>query len=364
MEPIGIYIHIPFCRRGCFYCHFVKKPYRTDMAERYVKALVRELKLHTNPCYLVDTVYIGGGSPSLLNGRQIIEIMDAVCANFQTTPSMECTFEMNPEDVTRDQLRILKENGFNRLSIGVQSFVPEDLRYLKRTHSVQQSLDAIDNALDNGFTNLNIDFIISLPTQTKESLTKNFSNLQTFSAMKNYEIPHVSAYLLEEVEEGEAREERDHEFYFFTREQLGNLGYDQYEISNFSKPGFRSRHNLKYWKNLPYIGTGLSASGFEHGLDYKNTVKLKVYFDKIDQGVLPKVDVKRQNPSLRRIVMGLRLLEGIPEAYFNDYKEELDFLLDNHMLIRHEGNISVNPEKLLILNEILTHFFKVKPSPQ
>jgi oxygen-independent coproporphyrinogen-3 oxidase len=350
METIGIYIHIPFCKRGCFYCHFVKQAYRKESVERYIEALAREIKMRANPDYIIDTVYIGGGSPSLLNERQVTAIMDAVYENFNVETTIECTFEMNPEDVTRDKLKVLKQKGINRLSIGTQSFASEDLEYLKRTHSVRQSVEAVESALEEGFTNINVDFIISLPTQTRESLARSFSTL------KNYEIPHVSAYLLEEVEEGEVKETRDNELYFFTREVLGEMGYRHYEVSNYSKPGFQSAHNLKYWKNQSYIGAGVSASGFEKGEDYKNTVKLNEYFAKIDKGEIPCSEIERSKPGLRRIVMGMRLLEGVSAEYFDEYKKELEFLESNGMLIRLGDHIALNPDKLLLLNEILTYF--------
>jgi oxygen-independent coproporphyrinogen-3 oxidase len=178
--------------------------------------------------------------------------------------------------------------------------------------------------------------------------------------LKNYNIPHVSAYLLEEVEESEKKSERDNDLYFFTRDFLSQLGYTHYEISNFSKTGFQSGHNLKYWKNESYIGVGLSASGYESGLDYKNTIDFEEYFKKINQRKLPQAEIDASDPNVRPIVMGLRLLEGISIDYFMDSREELDFLLCNGLLVRRDSRIAVNPGKLLLLNEILTYFMPAK----
>ena len=350
MQEIGIYVHIPFCRRTCFYCHFCKQAYDSGLVEKYVEALVTEIRLRANPEYLVDSLYLGGGSPSLLNQRQIAAITQAVRENFKLDRGIEYTMEMNPEDVSPDQLRYLKVIGVNRLSLGTQSFIQVDLDYLKRTHQVRQSRQAVEYALEAGFSNLNLDFIISLPTQTRETLRENFSLLTA------YDIPHVSAYLLEEVEESEAKYARDHDLYFFTREFLLGLGYTHYEVSNFSAPGLQARHNRKYWENKVYIGAGLSASGYEQGLDYKNTSDFNDYFEKIAHHQLPRGEENRPDLEERRIVMGLRLLAGIPAAYFKKYPQPLDFLVTGGFLIRSGKRIAVNPGKILLLNEILAYF--------
>lgn len=353
-QKIGIYIHIPFCKRGCFYCHFFKREYDPDLVEKYIRALVDEIQLRSNPGYVVDSIYIGGGSPSLLKEHQVAAVFDVVKDHFKMEPLVECTMEVNPEDVSENKLRCWKEMGINRLSIGTQSLTQEDLNYLKRTHNVSQSIKAIENALKMGFPNINADFIISLPAQTRETLKDNFS------VLKNYNVPHVSAYLLEEVEESEEKSARDNDLYFFTRDFLSQLGYTHYEISNFSRPEFQSKHNLKYWKNESYIGVGLSAAGYENGLDYKNTIDFDEYFEKINQRKLPQAEIDASGLNVRPIVMGLRLMEGISIDYFNDSREELDFLLCNGLLVRRDCCIAVNPGKLLLLNEILTYFMPGK----
>jgi oxygen-independent coproporphyrinogen-3 oxidase len=350
VQKIGIYLHIPFCWRACFYCHFCKQAYDRDLVERYVDALVKEIRLRASRDNLVDSLYLGGGSPSLLQERQVAAITQAVEENFKLDRSLEYTMEMNPEDISPAQLRYLKEIGVNRLSIGTQSFIQADLDYLKRTHQVHHSRQAVEYALEAGFSNLNLDFIISLPGQTRESLKDNFSILSAV------DIPHVSAYLLEEVEESEEKYARDHDLYFFTREFLCCRGYTHYEVSNFSKPGFQSRHNRKYWENKSYIGAGLSASGYENGVDYKNTTDFNDYFEKIAHRQLPQEEENRPDLGVRRIVMGLRLLKGIPAVYFKKYREPSDFLLSGGFLIHNGKRIAVNPGKILLLNEILTYF--------
>ena len=350
MERTGIYIHIPFCKRKCFYCHFVKGNFDKELVDRYIDALVEELRLRSTADYTIDTIYMGGGSPSLLEEKQLMSVIDALHKYFNIHDTIEFTIEANPEDVTIEKLKIYKKLGINRISIGTQSFVPTDLEYLKRNHSTRQSLSAVQMALETGFSNINLDFIIGLPTQDKKKLEENFAVLKTF------DIPHISAYLLEDVEEGEEKNARDHDLYFFTVHHLAALGYAHYEVSNFSKPKCQSRHNLKYWNNKSYIGAGLSASGYEKGTDYRNAASFNSYFKKIGTGKLPFVERTRRNPGIRGIVMGLRLLEGIPFHSFRDFPEQTEFLLSNRFLIKRNGCIAVNPGKILLLNEILTYF--------
>ncbi len=350
MENTGLYLHIPFCKRKCFYCHFVKGTYNDELAETYIDALTKEIRLRDNSGDMIDTVYIGGGSPSLLSERQIATVADTIYKYFNIQDSIEFTIEVNPEDVTVEKLSAYRDVGINRLSIGTQSFCAEDLRYLKRTHNIEKSLAAVDAALETGFSNINLDFIISLPTQDKKTLA------ESFSILREYDIPHISAYILEDVEEGEEKNVRDNELYFFTVEHLTGLGYVHYEVSNFCKPGFSSRHNRKYWENESYIGVGLSASGYEGGVDYGNARSFKGYFGKLETRLLPRVEVARRDVNLRGIVMGLRLLEGIPVCYFERYPEPLEFLLSNGLLIRNKGKIAINPAKILLLNEVLTYF--------
>jgi oxygen-independent coproporphyrinogen-3 oxidase len=352
-KKVGVYIHIPFCRRRCFYCHFVKFKYRERAVGRYVQALTREIGLRADTRYRVDTLYLGGGSPSLLKASQVAAIREAIGHAFALDPEAEITLEANPEDVTPEKLQSYRQLGINRLSIGIQSFVPEDLVYLKRNHSVAQGIEAVQKALSAGLSNLNVDFIIGLPGQTKKTITRSLSTL------KQIPVPHVSAYLLEGVKEEKAGEEkRDHELYHFTRQSLIDLGYRHYEVSNFARPGFPSRHNLKYWENKDYLGIGAAAAGYEYRRDYKNVADLGKYFHYLDRGLLPVEEYDAKDPRLRKIIMGLRLVKGISEKNFksHQYRDALDFLLSGGFLIRRGQNIAVAPDKVLLLNEILSYF--------
>jgi oxygen-independent coproporphyrinogen-3 oxidase len=359
LKKTGLYIHFPFCRRTCFYCHFFKKTYEKDLADLYIKYLLKEIRLRKNHELVVDTIYVGGGSPSLLKTGQLQSIMESVNRNFHLAANAEITLEANPEDITKQQLKAFRGLGINRLSIGVQSFQEQDLRFLKRNHSAAQAVQAIAMARDANFANVNIDLIIGLESQTLKSLELNFRVIEALKPT------HISVYILEGVPlkrpplGGVSRsknDDRDVRLYFHARQNLLNMNYQHYEVSNYCLPGKVSRHNLKYWQNRPYIGVGASAAGFLDGRDYRNHSDLKKYYAALKQGKLPQTRIKQMDPVRRQIITGLRLLEGIPAAAFKPFAAATDFLLKEGFLIRRSRNLAVPPEKILLLNEILGYF--------
>ncbi len=344
----GIYIHIPFCKRKCFYCHFATVPFDSQLVNEYLNSVTNELRMKSNSGYVIDSIYVGGGSPSLLEGAHYFSLMESISKYYKVASNPEISIECNPEDISNEKLKIFKKAGFNRLSIGIQSFIEEDLNYLQRGHSVNQSLKAVSIALKHLFSNLNVDLIIGLPTQNEKSLDLNYSHVERFN------LPHVSCYLLENVLPAHSSEECQYKLYNYTRKRLG--AFDHYEVSNFCKPGFECRHNLKYWKNQEYIGIGLSASGFQDHKDYKNDDDFADYLKKTRQNILPVKEINSINPVSRKIVMGLRRLKGLPISSFHSYSKELAFLSDENLLIKVGDNMAVNPDKILLLNEILAYF--------
>jgi oxygen-independent coproporphyrinogen-3 oxidase len=359
LKKTGLYIHFPFCRRACFYCHFFKKMYDKDLADRYSKYLLKEIKLRKSHELVLDTVYIGGGSPSLLESAQLQSILESVTRNFTVPARAEITLEANPEDLSAPQLKEFCRAGINRLSIGVQSFQESDLRCLKRSHSAVQAIHAVELALDAGFANSSLDLIIGLESQTARSMELNFRFIEKFKPA------HLSVYILEGVPSkrpplgGGPRSEnddRDARLYFQTRQSLVNMGYQHYEVSNYCLPGKASRHNLKYWQNNPYIGIGASAAGYLNGRDYKNFPDLKKYYAALEQGKLPQTKTKQMDPARRQIITGLRLLAGIEAAVFKPFAVATDFLLAEGFLVRNGPNLAVPPDKILLLNEVLGYF--------
>ncbi len=346
----SIYIHFPFCKRKCFYCHFTKFNYEKELVDKYLNYLVKEIQIRSNLNYKIDTIYLGGGSPSLLNEEQLSMIISAIYKYFNIENNAEITIEANPEDITYKKLNYIKKNGVNRLSIGIQSFVKKDLVYLKRNHSVKQSIQAVENALNAGFSNINLDFIIGLPVQTQKTLEYNFSKL------KDLDTSHVSVYILEEVKKDKYSENRDNDLYFFAKKYLESIGYIHYEVSNFSKNGFQSKHNLKYWKDKNYIGIGLSASSYENNIDHKNFDNFDDYFNKIENKKIPYKESKTIKHDVRKIITGLRMIDGISIENFKNHKEELKFLEENNFVKIEKNRVSIVQTKILLLNEILTYF--------
>lgn len=316
----------------------------------YTVALLKEIHLKAAPEIIIESVYLGGGSPLLISDKYIFSIMETLHDCFNIDSDAEMSIECNPEDLSAAKLQVIKEAGFNRLSIGVQSFQSDDLEYLKRSHSARQSLDSIGNALAFGITNINIDFIIGLPTQTLKSLTENYRYLSHFK------IPHVSCYLLEHVPIKKVSEIQQQKLFDYSRKRLNELDYLHYEVSNFCFAGKECRQNLRYWKNQDYVGIGLSASGYEDGVDYKNVGILDSYIRMLNENEFPIGERKIIDPMIRKIVVGLRLLEGISLNSFMHRKKELVMLLDHHFLVKNRQRISVNPDKIFLLNEILSYF--------
>lgn len=353
MSPAGLYLHFPFCRRACFYCHFFKRGFRSQAAAAFLRLLQRELRLRRDPGRRVDTVYFGGGSPSLLEPGQAAALLEAAARSFALDAGAEVTLEANPEDLSPARLRGLRHAGVNRLSVGVQSFQERDLRFLRRGHDAAASVAAVAMARDAGFENVSLDLMIGLPAQTARSMELNF---RLVAALRP---EHVSVYILENAPlpaGARPSPERDARLYHLARRALAGLGFVHYEVSNFARPNRASRHNLKYWRMEPYAAVGPSAAGFLAGRDYRNVADLERYGVAVRSGRLPEARSKPLDPAKRRVVTGLRLLEGIPASALDPFREQADFLLKNRFLVRRGKNIAVPERKILLLNEILGYF--------
>lgn len=349
MKPAGLYVHFPFCRRACFYCHFFKRRFQAAEADAWLRLALEEMRLRRDPALAIDSIYFGGGSPSLLAAGQVSRLLQAATKHFRLAPRPEVTLEANPEDLSPPLLKGLRAAGVNRLSVGAQSFQQRDLHYLRRSHDAGLALGACAMARDAGFRNISLDLIVGLPTQTAGSMELN---LRVIAALKP---SHVSVYILEGVPRPEA-DARDARLYRQACRALAGLGFVHYEVSNFSRPGRASRHNLKYWRMGAYLGIGPSAAGFLDGRDYRNVSDLKKYGAALSAGRLPLARTKPLIPGKRGIITGLRLLQGIPAPAFAPFPDETSFLLREGFLVRRGRNIAVPEEKILLLNEILGYF--------
>ena len=336
----GIYIHIPFCIQRCSYCNFFSVV-SINLVNEVINAIIKELSIRKD--YLknepVQTIYFGGGTPSLLTIQQIEKLLNTVYTNFPVEQNAEITFEANPDDLTKNYLFDLKEVGINRLSIGIQSFDDDKLKILNRRHNATQAHEAVREAQKAGFSNISIDLIYGLPFQSLDELETDLDKAFSLS------IQHLSAYgltfeektLLSKQKEKKIIEPADEELmikmYELLLEESSKKGFDAYEISNFSLPGFYSRHNSSYWNQTPYLGVGPSAHSYNGISRQWNVAAIQKYTEGIlknstfyEQEILSLED--RYN---EYVLLGLRTKNGINiDALEQNFGTELkDFCLEN-----------------------------------
>lgn len=355
----GIYIHIPYCRQKCNYCNFfslASKRYRDEL----VPAIGKELELRKDylPDPTIHSVYFGGGTPSLIEPEEIAQLLETIRSNYQPIQEPEITLEANPDDLTVDRLRQYREIGINRLSIGIQSFNQRDLEFLNRVHTVAQSYDCIDFARVAGFNNISIDLIYGIPTLNHYSWE---SNLMT--ALK-FKIPHISAYALtiEEktplslmIRRGTAPgtdEEAQLRHFDILLDMMNSNGYFHYEISNFCRPTYYSRHNSAYWNGTPYLGAGPSAHSYNGISRQWNVSNLTWYIESIHQNTIPS---EEENLTLSQqfneyVMTSLRTMWGcdlrlIEQKFGKEWLEQIHKDIQNYL---KEGLVIISDKKLYL----------------
>lgn len=352
------YIHIPFCKSICSYCDFCKMNYQKEWIEVYLDVLKEEIEEKYADEYL-DTIYIGGGTPSCLSKEELNKLFDIIKI-FNLNEEYEFTFECNVNDITEELLNILKESQVNRLSIGVESFNNNNLKLIERKHTFEDALTKINLVKNYGFNNINVDLIYALPEETLSTVKKDINQLLKL------DIPHISTYSLI-IEEHtklkikgikEIDQDLDAKMYEYIVKKLTNNNYNHYEISNFAKKGYESRHNLTYWNNEYYYGFGLGAHGYVHGVRYENTRSFHDYLN--GNYILEENILSKQQIMENELMLGLRKTKGINlNEFFNKYDINLQDVFDIRPLLKTKdliyknGNIFVNPSKLYVMNEIL-----------
>ena len=370
-DKLGIYIHIPFCRSKCDYCDFYSLAGREDQMDRYQKALLAHLK-ETAPLaqgYPVDSIYFGGGTPSYYGAKRIKELLAHLSKLFQVEKDAEITVECNPDSVDLKSLRILRKAGVNRLSMGMQSAQEEELRAIHRIHTPQQTNQAVEAARKAKFTNLSLDLIYGLPGQTTESWKATVEHALSL-------IPqHLSCYglkveegtpLARRVAEGEVLPDDDQQadLYLWTVGRLERAGLPQYEISNFAKPGYESRHNLRYWLTRPYIGFGPGAHSDFGGRRYSFVRDLDAYI----RGVLEGGDIIDSSeliPQRERcgeyLMLRLRTVQGVDgreyrHTYFMDFaplEARLREFAAQGWAEEADGRWRLTPRGFLVSNQLI-----------
>ncbi len=330
-KPLGLYIHIPFCVQKCKYCDFLSAPADDATKKRYVDALCKEITGYKELTkeYKLATIYFGGGTPSVLDASFIEQILDAVKKSFTVDmASAEVTLEVNPGTASFDKLKRYNELGINRLSIGVQSAKKEELALLGRIHSFEEAKQTVQWAREAGFTNLSLDLMSALPGQSLESYKENVE------AILSLNPEHVSSYSLiveegtpfyEQYAEGMPKEEElpdeetDRAMYAYTKERLVQAGYARYEISNYSKPGYESRHNSSYWIGTEYLGVGLGASSLFTNARYHNEIDLNRYIEEAEAGKDVRREIERlvlEEQMEEFMILGLRMMCGVSRTEF------------------------------------------------
>ncbi len=331
MEELGIYIHIPFCKQKCFYCDFCSFANKNEMQEKYVEAVINEIKNITHKeKYTVTTIYFGGGTPSILNPEYIKNILQEIESSFKILDDAEITIEINPGTVNEEKLKKYKEYGINRLSIGLQSANDKILKKIGRIHDYKQFEETFFYARKCGFKNINVDLMIGLPTQTIEDVKQTLEKI----IQKNPE--HISVYSLI-IEEGTIieklinenklqlpDEETERIMYWTVVNELKENGYNQYEISNFSKKTYESKHNTNCWKQKQYIGLGTSAHSYLNKKRYSNTNNIEEYIKNIQENNISKnITIHEEQTEESTIneymLLGLRMIQGIN---INEFKQK------------------------------------------
>lgn len=360
----GIYIHIPFCKQACNYCNFhfsTSLRYKNEL----LAALLKEIGLQS-PSFLngsanepVETVYFGGGTPSLLEASEVATILEAVRGSFNVTPGAEITLEANPDDLEEAKLKAWKLAGINRLSIGVQSFFEEDLRWMNRAHNAVQAERGLKLALEY-FDNITIDLIYGTPGLTDKKWKQN---VETAIALG---IPHLSCYaltvepktplqkLIEQHKTEDVDPDHQSEQFLLLMKWLKEAGYEHYEISNFAKPGFRSRHNSAYWQGKKYIGIGPSAHSFDGRARWWNVANNQVYIRSLREGKVPfeKEELTPVQRINEFIMIALRTMEGL----------DLDRLKSNEFGLQAAEAVQVHEQLLLKSNQFIERGLMKKES--
>lgn len=375
-DKAGLYIHVPFCSSKCNYCDFNSYTGKIDLADEYFNSMKKEIEHYEQEMkyYLVDTIFIGGGTPSVVSERYISEILEECRSKFNISRDCEISIESNPGTLTIEKLGAYKNADINRISMGLQAYQANLLKYLGRRHSCGDFIESVKNAKDAGFENINADVIFGIPGQTLDEWKETLAQLVTL------DINHISAYSLK-IEEGtkfgsmeEAgtlipiEDELDREMYHYAVEYLNSNGFKQYEISNFAKDGFECKHNLTYWKCVDYLGLGAGAHSYLKDIRFSNESSIEGYIDYINRGEKPvdeRFALEFTDKMSEYMFLGLRLTKGVTgKEFYELFNQDLFakyadiFLkLENRRLIEINGdNVRLTKLGLDLANQVFVEF--------
>ena len=374
LKPLGLYVHIPFCVKKCYYCDFNSFSCNEDVHEKYIDAVISEIEKLENYAqkYYLDTIFIGGGTPSILKEALIEKLCNKIKTSFYIDDDVEWTIECNPGAVNLSKFRTYKELGINRISMGVQSLDEDELKSIDRIHGLKEFMESYAAAKIAGFENINFDLIFSLPFQTEEKFR------DTAQKIMLYKPTHISAYSLQ-LEEGTRLyemqdeltfpdEDENRRMYESAKDIFGKNGYIQYEISNFSLPGFESKHNLKYWSQEEYLGLGLGASSYFENCRYDNPDKFDAYTEFAENKKVLHLEGKKlteEEQMSEFMFMGLRKTKGVSDidfrnrfsqSFFEIYSDIIEKHVKNGLLVKEDNRVFLSSKGLDLANNVMCDF--------
>ena len=370
------YLHIPFCEHICFYCDFNKVFLEGQPVDEYVDALIKEMQLskQLHPEETISTFYIGGGTPTTLNEHQLERLLNGIRSTYNLPKGAEFTMEANPESVSFEKLKIMRDHGVNRLSMGVQSFNNDILKKIGRIHTAEQVYTSVADARKAGFENMTIDLIFRLPNQTMADFQDSLNKALEL------DLPHYSIYalILENktvfynlMRQGKLplpSEDTEADMYALAIETMSKNGRNQYEISNFALPGYESQHNLTYWKNESYFGFGAGAHGYIDGIRYHNHGPIQQYLAPLRENNLPIIrqqKLSKNEQMEEEMILGLRTMVGVSQQHFADkfqislldqYAAVISDLVAEGLLMIDGDRIRLTQSGVFLGNEVFRSF--------
>lgn len=370
MKEIGIYIHIPYCKKKCYYCDFISFPNKEETIEQYIETIKLEIDNCNFTGFNIGTIYIGGGTPSILDSKYIVEIIQKVKEKFIVSQNAEITIEVNPGTVTKEKLQDYRKAGVNRLSIGMQSTDNEILKKIGRIHTYEQFLETYNGAREVGFKNVNVDLMLALPEENEGSIAMQITELI------NLKPEHISCYSLiledetkmkEMVDTGEVTlptDEEERKMYWKVKELLEENGYEHYEISNFALPGYNSRHNTDCWNQKEYLGFGTAAHSYFNRIRFSNPNTIEEYIKNYKDQKIEEEQTKEEEAK-EYMMLGLRKIEGVSISKFERkfqinplfyFRFEISKLVDDELIEIDLDNIKLTKKGLDLANLVWKEF--------
>ena len=373
-NKIGIYVHIPFCKKKCDYCDFISYCGKDDLIEKYVDSIKKEIE-HVKIKSEITTIYIGGGTPSYIDSKFIVQILKKIKEK-NVAQDAEITIEVNPGTVTQEKLQDYIDCGINRISIGLQTANDELLKQIGRIHNYEQFLETYKMAKKVGFKNINVDLMLGLPNQRIIDLKESLENVLKLAPK------HISVYSLivedgtpiaNKIENGKLKlpdEELERNMYWYVKNTLELNGYKHYEISNFAKKGYESKHNINCWNQMEYVGIGTAAHSYRDITRYSNTEDIKEYINNVQKGEFEKNRIiheiqKEEDSKKEFMLLGLRKIDGLKISEFKNkfgdnpiylYRNELKKLSDEKLIIIQDDNIRLSNKGIDLANLVWEEF--------